>query len=237
MESINVHVEQYEGPLDLLLALITKHKLDIFDIPIASLCDQYMEYLDQMRSLNMEIASDFILMASELMLIKSKMLLPKPQNEEDPRKVLVDALLEHQRAKIAAEFLQKQSALYFDRFTKDPDETDGIYERMHAVNLLTLAFERINERMQQTPAVPVELFQQIETERFYTVEGKMCHLLRTMYDQQQRTLLELFCSCLSRGEIVATFLALLELVKWGRIILIKDKQELYLKLVRKKVTE
>lgn len=235
METLNIRLEQYEGPLDLLLALISKHKIDIFDIPISELCAQYMEYLDAMRTMNMEIASDFIWMASELMLIKSKMLLPKHEDEEDPRKILVDALLEHQRAKLAAEFLQKQSTLYFDRFTKDPDEIDVTYERLHTVSLLTEAFKRINERMSQLPVNTVELFERIETERFHTVEGKIVHLLRFMYDEKSRTLLELFCDCKSRAEIIATFLALLELVKAGRIILLKDKKDLYLQLVRTKV--
>ena len=235
METLNIRLEQYEGPLDLLLALISKHKIDIFDIPISELCAQYMEYLDAMRTMNMEIASDFIWMASELMLIKSKMLLPKHEDEEDPRKILVDALLEHQRAKLAAEFLQKQSTLYFDRFTKDPDEIDVTYERLHTVNLLTEAFKRINERMSQLPVNTVELFERIETERFHTVEGKFVHLLRFMYDEKSRTLLELFCDCKSRADIIATFLALLELVKAGRIILLKDKKDLYLQLVRTKV--
>ena len=220
MEALSVRLEKYEGPLDLLLGLISKHKIDIFDIPISELCDQYMAYLDEMRSLNMEIASDFIWMASELMLIKSKMLLPKREDEEDPRKTLVDALLEHQRAKLAAEFLQSQSALYFDRFTKDPDEIDSAYERLHAVNLLTEAFERINERMSQLPE--------------QTVEGKILHLLRFMYDGISRPMTELFYDCSSRAEIIATFLALLELVKAGRIVLLKDKKELYLQLIREK---
>ena len=234
MEALSVRLEQYEGPLDLLLGLISKHKIDIFDITISELCDQYMAYLDEMRSLNMEIASDFIWMASELMLIKSKMLLPKREDEEDPRKTLVDALLEHQRAKLAAEFLQSQSALYFDRFTKDPDEIDSAYERLHAVNLLTEAFERINERMSQLPEQTVELFERIETEHFHTVEGKILHLLRFMYDGISRPMTELFYDCSSRAEIIAAFLALLELVKAGRIVLLKDKKELYLQLIRKK---
>lgn len=237
MELLNIRLEQYEGPLDLLLALISKHKIDIFDIPISELCAQYMEYLDAMRTMNMEIASDFIWMASELMLIKSKMLLPKRENEEDPRQILVDTLLEHQRAKLAAEFLQKQSAVYFDRFTKDPDEIETAYERLHSVNLLTEAFARINERMSQLPPDTVELFERIETERFHTVEGKILHLLRYMYDETSHPLTELFWSCESRAEIIATFLALLELVKSGRIVLLKDKKELYLQLVRTKVNE
>ena len=108
METINLKVEQYEGPLDLLLALISKHKIDIFDIPISEICDQYIAYLDAMRKMDMEVTSEFVVMAAELMLIKSKMLLPRNEESEDPRAPLVDALLEHQRAKAAAEFLKMQ---------------------------------------------------------------------------------------------------------------------------------
>ena len=91
MAEVNLKIEQYEGPLDLLLALISKHKIDIFDIPIAEICDQYNAYLDSMQKLDMEVAGEFIVMAAELMLIKSRMLLPMPEDGEDPRKVLVDA--------------------------------------------------------------------------------------------------------------------------------------------------
>lgn len=121
---LNLKIEQYEGPLDLLLALITKHKIDIFDIPIAEICEQYTAYLDAMRSLDMEIAGEFIVMAAELMLIKSRMLLPRQESAEDPRAPLVDALLEHRRAQIAAEFLRLQSAGHFDTFTKPPSEPE-----------------------------------------------------------------------------------------------------------------
>ena len=105
---VNLKIEQYEGPLDLLLALISKHKIDIFDIPIAEICQQYNAYLDSMQKMDMEIAGEFIVMAAELMLIKSRMLLPKTEDEQDPRKVLVDALLEHQRAKQTAEYLKTE---------------------------------------------------------------------------------------------------------------------------------
>lgn len=220
--------------MDLLLGLISKHKIDIFDIPISELCGQYMEYIDAMRTMNMEITSDFIWMASELMLIKSRMLLPKREEEEDPRKALVDVLLEHQRAKFAAEFLKKQEELFFDRFTKDPDETDGIYEREHAVMLLTEALARMSERTAGFPPEQIELFEKIENEHFFTVEGRIVHLLRLMYDGESRSLTDIFTGCCSRGEIIASFLALLELVKAGRIELLKDKKELYLRLVREK---
>ena len=94
MESVTYRLDQFEGPLDLLLTLIQKNKVSITDIPISIICDQYMEYITEAQSLDMDVASEFIVMASELMLIKSKMLLPRPEEEEaDPRAELTDALL------------------------------------------------------------------------------------------------------------------------------------------------
>ena len=95
MAGLSLKLEQYEGPLDLLLSLIQKHKIDIFDIPISELTDQYLEYLRSMEQYDMQISSDFILMASELMYIKSRLLLPVLPKDEDPRQPLVDALLEY----------------------------------------------------------------------------------------------------------------------------------------------
>ncbi|MBO5682717.1 MAG: segregation/condensation protein A, partial [Clostridia bacterium] len=103
MEAVTYRLEQFEGPLDLLLTLIHKNKVSITDIPIALICDQYMEYIEGAEELNMDVASEFILMASELMLIKSKMLLPREdEDEEDPRAQLEDALLRYPQAKEAA---------------------------------------------------------------------------------------------------------------------------------------
>lgn len=107
MEELNLKIERYEGPLDLLLALIAKNKLNIFDIPIAEIAEQYMAHIEAMRSLNMEVTSEFIYYAAELMLIKSRMLLPR-EEEEDPRRNLVDALLEYRRARAAAELLRER---------------------------------------------------------------------------------------------------------------------------------
>ena len=110
MEELNLKIERYEGPLDLLLALIAKNKLNIFDIPIAEIAEQYMAHIEAMRSLNMEVTSEFIYYAAELMLIKSRMLLPR-EEEEDPRRNLVDALLEYRRARAAAELLRERQKL------------------------------------------------------------------------------------------------------------------------------
>lgn len=218
MEILNLKVEQYEGPLDLLLALISKHKIDIFDIPISEICDQYIAYLDAMRKMDMEVTSEFVVMAAELMLIKSKMLLPRTEESEDPRAPLVDALLEHQRAKAAAEFLKMQSAGHYDTFTKpasEPEKSD--YSRGHAVELLTEAFSRIADRVaaRKSEGEP-ELFKRIE-ERYYSVEEKSKAIRDYLSKRGNCNFIDLFMHVHSRSEAVAVFMALLELVRDGLI--------------------
>ena len=112
---LNIHLEQYEGPLDLLLDLIRKQQIDIKDIPIATITAQYLEYMEQAREMDMDLSAEFVYMAATLIHIKSKMLLPRdpalgPEGEtaEDPRQELVDRLLEHERFKNAAEMLQQK---------------------------------------------------------------------------------------------------------------------------------
>ncbi len=216
MELLNLKVEQYEGPLDLLLALISKHKIDIFDIPIAEVCDQYTAYLDAMRTMDMVITGEFLVMAAELMLIKSKMLLPRAEDEEDPRAPLVDALLEHQKAKAAAEFLRLQSASHFDSFTKPADELPkSDYHRDHAVELLAEAFARIADRIAaHKDEKDPELFERLE-ERYFSVQEKTSAIISKLEQVRNCPFEELFIRVRSRGEAVATFLALLELVRDG----------------------
>lgn len=216
-------LEQYEGPLDLLLSLIQKHKIDIFDIPISELTDQYLEYLRSMEQYDMQISSDFILMASELMYIKSRLLLPVLPKDEDPRQPLVDALLEYSKAKQAAEFLKTQSDIYYDRFAKDPEipETPPVYERRHSVELLTEAFINISRRMPSGNEQRVELFEKLKHEKFYTVEEKTTFTLRYLGDMRPHAFASLFEDCRTVGETVATFLALLSLVGSGRIEIIR----------------
>lgn len=233
MEGLNLKLEQYEGPLDLLLSLIQKHKIDIFDIPIAGLTDQYLAYIAEMESYNMELSADFILMASELAFIKSKMLLPVPP-EEDPRKPLVDALLEYQRAKLAAEFLGKRSEEYFDRFTKAPDETDSSYERFHPAELITEAFNNLAKRLIKTPEQKTELFERLKNQRHFSVEGKIIFVIKFLYDEKKHEFSTLFGSSKSVGELVAVFLALLQLVSGGRVNVIREDREIYLILIRNK---
>ncbi|MBE6682611.1 MAG: hypothetical protein E7595_00510 [Ruminococcaceae bacterium] len=232
MEILNLKVEQYEGPLDLLLALISKHKIDIFDIPISEICDQYIAYLDAMRKMDMEVTSEFVVMAAELMLIKSKMLLPRTEESEDPRAPLVDALLEHQRAKAAAEFLKMQSAGHYDTFTKpasEPEKSD--YSRGHAVELLTEAFARIADRVaaRKLEGEP-ELFKRIE-ERYYSVEEKSQAILSYLDQRKNCSFIDLFLRVQSRSEAVAVFMALLELVRDGLIDVEGNGEDIELSLV------
>lgn len=225
MTEVNLKIEQYEGPLDLLLALIAKHKIDIFDIPINEIAKQYNDYLDSMQKMDMELAGEFLVMAAELMLIKSRMLLPREENAEDPRKPLVDALLEHRRAQLAANVLRERATLYYDRFPKPADEqTDPTYHREHAVALLSEAFARMTERMEleKLQKEEVKLFRDLKEERYYTVEEKLDDLYARLKSNKQITFDSLFVSVHTRGEIVAIFLSVLEAVRFGQVDIRKD---------------
>ena len=232
MTELNFKIEKYEGPLDLLLALIAKHKIDIFDIPIAEIADQYNQYLDAMKELDMEIAGEFIVMAAELMLIKSRMLLPRQEDQEDPRKPLVDALLEHRRAQQTALFLREQAEIYYDRYPKPADElNDPTYHRQHAAGLLAEAFARIAERLEleRSQRQETTLFKRMEV-RYYAVQEKMDEVYGRLKTSEKVSFERLFDSAQSRGEVIAIFLAVLEAVRFGRIDVEHTEEDLYLKL-------
>ena len=120
LESFKYKSETFDGPLDLLLSLIQKNKVSIYDIPIAEILDQYVDYMESMRSENIQIAAEFIVMAAELIYIKSKMLLPREEEEEDPREGLVNALVEYQKIKVAAAFFGERMEFFFSRYNSKP---------------------------------------------------------------------------------------------------------------------
>lgn len=233
MEEKIVKTEQYEGPLDLLLALIQKHKIDILDIPIAQICEQYIEYIENLREHQMEVTGEFIVMGAQLMLIKSRMLLPREEGEEDPRQTLVDALLEHRRAELAAVILKDRAAEYYDRFTREPEELPpGSYSRLHPVSLLVEAFIRMGTRIPEeggnkNPA----LFEKLENERYFTVDEKVLHISKRLARIKRCAFTVLFDDCGGRGEIIATFLALLEMVRDGAVRVEGNGDNVYLEIV------
>ena len=225
MEQLVFKIEVYEGPLDLLLALIAKHKMDIKDIKIALIFEQYMEYVEEMKRMDMEVAGEFITMASELMLIKSKMLLPK--QEEDPREELVRVLMEYKSAKDAAKWLSEQEKNYAGRFEKDTDEIKPDKEilDMMDVHVLSKALERLLLRMGQREKdaliKPIDHITPIIKKPFVPVSEKIISVLRFMYRRGTAHFDELFEKAKSRSEIIAIFYATLELLKAGRLSMLK----------------
>jgi segregation and condensation protein A len=213
-------LEGFEGPLDLLLHLIQKNELDIFNIPIALVTEQYLEYLQLMKVLNLDIAGEYLLMASTLLHIKSKMLLPKSsegeeEEEEDPRAELVRRLLEYQKYKQAAGELEKRPMLDRDVFIRlipleggeEPEE-----ERIE-VSLLGLieAFRQVLERVKSESVHEVIL-------EHLSVEDKIEELLGLLESEKRSMVFHrLFPEQASRKVIIITLLAILELVKMRRI--------------------
>lgn len=225
MEQIVFKIEVYEGPLDLLLSLISKHKMDIRDIKIALIFEQYMEYVETAQRMDMELAGEFITMASELMLIKSKMLLPK--QEEDPRKELVLALMEYKAAKDAAAWLATQEKNFAGRFEKDTDEIlpdKGVLHPMD-IHVLSKALERLllrmHERQEPEEPRPIDHLTPIIKKQVVPVSEKIIFVLRLMHRRGTAHFDELFENAKSRSEIIAIFYASLELIKAGRLMMRK----------------
>ena len=228
MEAVTYKLEQFEGPLDLLLSLIQKNKVSITDIPIALICDQYIEYIEKAQALDMELASEFIVMASELMLIKSKMLLPKTEeDEEDPRMSLTDSLLRFQQAKEAVVKLNPLYAYYSARMVKDTDEisVDKTFVHDQDIEDLLAAVRRIvaYNNVQRTPAK--ENFAPMISKPIIPVEIKIMSIIKTLEKRGAASLSELLSEEKSLPDLIASFLGILELVKIRKLIISEDDGE------------
>ena len=218
-DDYSVKLESFEGPLDLLLHLIKKNEIDIYDIPIALIIDQYNEYLDILKEINLEIVGDYLIMAAELGYIKSKMLVPKHVSEveeeiEDTREELVRRLLEYQRYKDAAQNLFTMDILGRDIFArKFEDETVDIeaHRPPLVVDLWSLveAFKTVIENRDFTQSEIENLVYTVET---VTVQDKMEEILQRLEDNQSIKFFNIFNNQSSKNDIVVTFLALLELI-------------------------
>lgn len=215
-----VRLESFEGPLDLLLHLIQKNEMDIFDIPIALITEQYLEYLKWMKTLNLDIAGEYLLMASTLLHIKSKMLLPQSSVEEeegeDPRAELVRRLVEYQKYKKAATELNERPMRDRDVFVRLTSMKEEEPEEEYLdVNLFELidAFRKVLERTKEEPIHEVVLDR-------LTVEEKVQEILLLLQREKRSLPFHLlFPQGASRRVIIITFLAVLELVKarWIRV--------------------
>lgn len=216
--SYKVKLAIFEGPLDLLLYLVKKDHLNIYDIPIAKVTEQYLSYLNLMQMLDLNIAGEFLVMAATLMQLKSKMLLPAeeaPEEEqEDPRAELVRRLLEYEKFKEIAESLRQKEASQQEVFKrpkpeinleKDNAALDEVYFEASIFDLIS-AFSKAMED------VPREIFYQVIKDEF-TVEEKVHQILHLLLARDSVLLSELFCQAKSKIEIVVTFLAVLELIR------------------------
>ena len=228
MEAINYRLDQFEGPLDLLLTLIQKNKVNISDIPISLICDQYMEYLEKAEELDMEIASEFLVMASYLMLIKSKMLLPRPEDEtKDPRAELTDALLRFQQAKEAVAKLSPMYAYYSGRMVKDTDEisVDKTYVHDQDVTALCAAVRRIIAYNNALEKAANTAFTPMISKPIIPVEIKIVSILKTVEKQGAASLEELLMDEATLPDAIASFLGVLELIKVRKLLVADDIDE------------
>ena len=222
METINYKLEKFEGPLDLCLTLIHKNKMSIEDIEINVLCEQYMEYINAAEKWDIEISSDFLLMASELMLIKSKMLLPRTEEEEeDPRAALAAAMLEYQRTKEASVYLKELYGEFGTRMVKDTDEikVDRNFVSEHDVNLLSKALSKVMSEVRVTDEEARERFKPLIIQKRVSVASIVENLAKRLSGGRKVRLEGFFRSADSRSELVSMFLAMLELLKSGILVL------------------
>lgn len=228
METVTYRLDQFEGPLDLLLTLIQKNKVNISDIPIALICDQYVAYIAEAQKLDMDVASEFLVMASELMLIKSKMLLPRPEEEaEDPRAKLTDSLLRYQQAKEAVVKLTPLYAYYGGRMVKDTDEisVDKTYVHDQDVTALCAAVRRIIAYNNALERAATTTFTPMISKPIIPVEIKIVSILRNIERRGAATLEELIIDEVSLPDLIAAFLGVLELVKVRKLLLADDPNE------------
>ena len=229
MAELTYKLEQFEGPLDLLLSLISKNKVNIEDIPISLICDQYMEYITEAQRLDMDVASEFIVMASELMLIKSRMLLPKTEDDtEDPRKLLTDALLRYQQAKAAAEKFAPLYAYFSGRAIKDTDEVtvDKTFVADQEPEALCIAVRRIIANTSAEERNSVQVFSPMIRKPIVPVEVKIVGILNHINENKgEASLDELLSDSVSLPDMIAIFIGVLELVKVRRLIIDNETEE------------
>jgi len=212
-----VRLDIFEGPLDLLLHLIKKNEVDIYDIPIASITEQYLEYLDMLKEMNLDFAGEFLVVAATLVHIKSKMLLPvdeeavEEEEGADPRAELVARLLEYQRYKLAAAELNDRLVLGRDVFFKgSPIPLEGLEEETAMINVSV--FELMEALRGVLKKVPKERTIEFTVERF-KIADKINGIMDRLNTDESATFTSLFANSATRGEIIVTFLAVLELCK------------------------
>ena len=225
-------MEDFDGPLDVIFLLLSKNKIEIQDVSITAILEQYLAYLDEMKRLDMEIASEFITMASHLMLIKTKMLLSAAEQEEAQSELdlLRQSLLDRQRKeaieaiRTAVSWLEPRNEIGRCLFTKEPEplRRDQTYRYQHDTVDLLRALDDIAERNQRRLPPPTVNFKGIVGKEPYPVSKKAGEVLRKLLLKGIERLKNLFKGSRSRSEVVATFLAVLDMCKNNSVVLEDD---------------
>ena len=217
MEKLSYKLETFEGPLDLLLYLITKNKLDICDIQISELLDQYMEQINAMQEADMDVSSEFLEMAARLVYMKTVSLLPKHEEMEALRQELTGQLLEYQECKnVAAQLAERFS---YNIYVREPAEIepDKRYKRHHDPRELLKAYLTAAGRGKRAAPPSPQSFSGIVTHRIVSVASQIVYVLRRLWKVKAVEYESLFIEKRDKSDLVATFLAVLELVKGKRV--------------------
>ncbi len=224
----SIKVPAFEGPLDLLLHLIKENKIDIYDIPISIITHQYLEYIEIMKELNLEIASEFVVMAATLIYIKSRMLLPPDEtiegieDQEDPRAGLVQRLLEYQAYKEVSGTLREKEELWSNVFARPPLDKEEITIEpelyLFDVNIFDL-MGALKKIISKVPAEALKI-----TRETLTVKDKIAMIIEKMENEHTMRFDALFEGDQTRIQIIVTFLALLEILRLGLIRAYQDKE-------------
>lgn len=227
--NIEFKINEFAGPLDLLLHLIKESKMDIMDIEIEEITKQYMDYLASQEKMNLEIASEYLVLASELLEIKSKLLLPseKVESEEeeaDPREELVNRLLEYQAYKEITKVLQEKENLRKEIYTKSPENIKNYIDEVKTIQSdvslddLVEAFKRYLLRKKDNKPLKTKV-----TVNEISVASRRYEIKRLLKEKKKMSFFELF-PCFSKEYVVATFLAVLEMAKSGELTITQDKE-------------
>lgn len=239
MEKISYKIDVFEGPMDLLLHLISKHKLNIYDIPIVTLVEQYVEYVRQMQEEDMYVASEFLEMAARLVYLKSVSLLPVYAEAEELKNELQGELIEYRDMKLMAEKLSENTE-GFSTFIRKAEkiEIDQTYKRFHEINELFNAYvSAAGKKLKHLPP-PIEAFHEIVVKKVVSVSSKISNIFKKLSSKSKKTHWKsLFSDAESRSDMVATFLALLELTKSKKVKVIGDGEEAQVELINEDFTD
>lgn len=222
---LSFKLDVFEGPLDLLLHLISKHQLDIYDIEISVLLEQYLSYIDSWQEADMEVAGEFLEMAARLIYIKTVSLLPKYDEAEELKKELTGQLIEYAVCKMMAEKF-RNGFVGYDIFVREPADipVNKTYTKKHEPDRLIIAYLNAVGKKKIENDIDETVFRPLVSKPYVSVTSKIVYVLKTLYSGKPVELNSIYGAQDSRSDKVAVFLAILELAKSGRIIISDDNK-------------